>query len=85
MSATDGFKVKNQDISNPLSITGAVVTDTNGSATNVMDSTGGSIFANTAHATVITTSGSGGATAEEVRIEMDSNSKKLKSILNSVR
>jgi len=79
-----GFKIKNQDSVNPLAVTGAVATPATGPATDIIDATGGSIIANTAHATVVTgESSGGGATAEEVRIEMDANSKKLKKIFNN--
>lgn len=71
-----GFKIKNQSV-NPLAVTGAVATPATGPATDIIDATGGSIIANTAHATVV--SGTG-ATATEVRIEMDANSVKLRQI-----
>jgi hypothetical protein len=79
-----GFKIKNADVVNPLAITGAVATPATGPATDIIDATGGSIIANTAHATVVTASGGSGATAAEVRIEMDANSTKLKKINNDV-
>jgi len=63
-------------MSNPLAITGAVATPVTGSAVDIIDATGGSIIANTAHATVVTAEGGSGTapTVEEIRIEMDTNS-----------